>query len=219
MTKRYYPINLDIDGRDCLVVGGGKVAERKVQSLIECGASVRVVSKSFTRAIEALAASGKISAAKRGFEEADIADAELVFCATNDRSVNERVFNSACARKRPVNVVDVPDLCSFIVPAVIKRGDLLVSVSTSGKIPALAKKLKRDLESLIPRGIEKFIDYLAEKRDELKKLVGEHDLRRDILAELIDSSAGEFFKPEKSDPAAANAIFERILAGRGLKKS
>lgn len=224
MAKKYYPINIDIEGRDCLVVGGGKVAERKVASLVECGASVRVVAKAFTRAIESLASTGAITAEKREFDPADIGEAELVFCATNDSEVNEAVFRAASDRRRQINVVDVPDLCTFIVPAVIKRGDLVVSVSTSGRIPALAKKLRRDLEKAIPAGIEKFIDFLSERRDELRTLVPEHDARREILAGLIESSASESFvaAPGESGPrrpeSDADAIFEGLLAARGVAR-
>ena len=142
----YYPICLDISGRPCLVVGGGRVAERKVAGLLEAGAKVTVVSPETTAAIEELARTGRVALIRRAVRPEDIRDVALVIAATDDRQVQAMVHREAEARGILVNVADVPEFCSFILPARVQRGDLSIAVSTSGASPALAKRIRERLE-------------------------------------------------------------------------
>ncbi len=144
---RYYPLFLDIAGRLCVVVGGGKVAQRKVERLLACGARVAVVGERFTAGLKALAAQGAIVRRGAGYEAAHIRDAYLVIGATDDEGVNGRIAADARALGIPVNIADEPARCDFILPSLVERGALTIAVSTAGKSPALAKKLRRELEA------------------------------------------------------------------------
>ncbi len=145
----YYPVCLDLDGRDCIVIGGGPVAERKVQGLLRCAARVTVVSPELTPGLAELATGGAISWLARPYVEGDLAGAFLVIAATDDEAVQERVHAEATERATLLNVADVPKWCNFILPATVRRGDLSVSVSTGGRSPALARLLRRQLEKSI----------------------------------------------------------------------
>ena len=142
---RYYPIQLDIRNRPCLVVGGGGVGTRKVNSLLDCGARVTVVSPEAGPELHAAAEQDRITLRLREYESADLEGMFLVVGATDDEELNRRISTDAGTRRVLCNIADRPDKCTFILPAVIARGDLVVTVSTSGKSPALAKKLRRTL--------------------------------------------------------------------------
>ena len=141
-----YPLFVLINGKPCLVVGGGSVAARKVQDLLQAGARVTVVSPEITPGLAALAAQGEIRHLQGDFQEEQVAGMALVIGATDDMAVNARVSAAAQALGIWVNIVDQPDLCTFIVPAQVRRGDLTLAISTGGASPALARKLREDLE-------------------------------------------------------------------------
>jgi precorrin-2 dehydrogenase / sirohydrochlorin ferrochelatase len=141
IEKRYYLACLDLGGRPCLVVGGGKVGLEKAKGLLECGAVVTVVAPEVDPALERL----PVRRRRKRYEPADLDGSFLVIAATPDRSVNHRVFRDAEARSMLVNVVDTPDLCSFILPAVYRRDPIALAVSTGGASPALAKRLRDEL--------------------------------------------------------------------------
>jgi len=143
---RYYPINLVLKNKKCVVIGAGAVAERKVRSLLECGARVLVIGRTISPGLKAMANMGKIILKHRKVNLRDLFGAYLVIAATADRSINSAI--SAYCRKKNImiNVVDSPEECSFILPSIIRRGDLTVSISTGGISPALAKRIRQDLE-------------------------------------------------------------------------
>jgi precorrin-2 dehydrogenase/sirohydrochlorin ferrochelatase len=143
---RYFPVFLDLKNRKCVVVGGGRVAERKIQNLRKAGAAVTVVSPRLTPALERLKETKGIEHRRRAYKTGDLKAAFLAVAATDDRPTNEKVFREASARRIPVNAVDDPVHCTFIVPAVISRGDILIAISTGGRSPALAKALRKKLE-------------------------------------------------------------------------
>jgi precorrin-2 dehydrogenase/sirohydrochlorin ferrochelatase len=143
---RYFPVFLDLKNRKCVVVGGGRVAERKIQNLRKAGAAVTVVSPRLTPALERLKETKGIEHRRRAYKTGDLKAAFLAVAATDHRPTNEKVFREASARKIPVNAVDDPVHCTFIVPAVISRGDILIAISTGGRSPALAKALRKKLE-------------------------------------------------------------------------
>lgn len=145
-----YPLFLNLEGRTCLVVGGGGVARRKIEPLLASGAKVVVVAPEIQSAIETLAVEERLDLRRRPFEPEDLAGCVLVIAATSDEETNRRVFASARSRGVLCNVVDAPALCDFHVPAVVRRGDLRIAVSTAGKSPAFASRVRRELERLYP---------------------------------------------------------------------
>jgi precorrin-2 dehydrogenase/sirohydrochlorin ferrochelatase len=143
----YIPIFLEVTGRRCVVVGGGEVAARKVESLLAAGARVTVVSPSLTApSLAAAVDRGMVEHVARAYQGGDIAGCVLAYAATDDRDLNRALADEARDVGVPLNVVDVPDLCSFIAPAVVKRGALQIAISTGGAAPAFAARLRRQLE-------------------------------------------------------------------------
>jgi len=144
MTR--YPINLEVRGRRCLVVGGGSVGVRKARTLADCGAVVRVVSPEIDRSMEALADAGCVTLKRRPYRSSDLADVFLAFAATDNADINRRVAEDARRRSVLCNIADRPEHGDFTLPARVVQGDLLITVSTAGQSPALAKKLRKDLQ-------------------------------------------------------------------------
>ncbi len=146
---RYFPAFLDLQGKTCVVVGGGRVGERKVRGLAKAGARVKVISPELTAPLVRLRDQGKIVHVSRPYRRGDLRAAFLAVAATGDRITNEEVFREALRERVLVNVVDDPAHSSFIVPSVVKKKDLIVAVSTSGRSPALARVVRRKLEKEI----------------------------------------------------------------------
>lgn len=165
METPYYAVALNLAGRKCLVVGGGRVAERKVKSLLECRAAVKVVSPGATETIREWAQAGRIEYEEREYCEEDLEEVFIAISATDSRELNRQVARDCFARNIPINVVDDPEFCSFIVPAVVRRGDLTISVSTGGKSPALARKLRQELEQQYGNEYAILLQYLGRARE------------------------------------------------------
>ena len=142
---RYYPALLDLQGVSCLVVGGGQVGERKVKTLLDCGAIVHLVSPELTPFLEEAVNQGRLRLRASSFAPAQLEGMFLVIGATDDPEVNRMISAEARSRRLLCNIVDRPRECSFIVPAIVRRGDLVIAVSTGGRSPALAKKIREDL--------------------------------------------------------------------------
>jgi len=192
LASGYYPIFLNIRGRKCLVVGGGKVALRKVKTLLEHGANVEVVSMELCPELSKLAEEGKIRARVRSYKSEDLKGALIAIAATANVETNERV--SADARKQGVliNVVDVPEHSDFIVPSSLTRGDLIIAISTSGKSPALARKIRTELEIKFGDEYAKLAEIISEVRNELRQEgiavaneAWQEALKLDSLTELL----------------------------------
>ena len=160
-----YPVNLVLDGRSCLVLGGGKVALRKVQGLVDCGGRVTVVAPSIDPEVRALPG---VTLLERAWQPDDLDGMWLVIAATDDSSVNAAVYTEGERRGVWVNGADDPAHCSFTLPSVVRRGDLQVTVSTGGRSPALATWLRRRLEGEIGPEYAVLLDLLATERDGLK---------------------------------------------------
>ena len=143
----FYPLFVDLEGKTVLVVGGGEVAERKIGSLLACGAEIRIVSNSLTDKIKQLVEEKSVGYLGGEFNASHLDGAFLAVAATDDAALNSRVSGSARERGILVNAVDQPADCDFIVPSVVKRGDLIIAISTSGKSPATAKKIRMELET------------------------------------------------------------------------
>lgn len=164
MTVKYYPIYLDILKKRCVVIGGGNVAERKIERLLSCGARVEVVGKTLTPLLAAWRDEGRIVHRDTDYEASCLSGATLVIGATDDDAVNESISRDARARGIPVNIVDDPVRCDFILPSIVERGDLMIAISTAGKSPALAKKLREDLEKVYGTEYAVLLDILGELR-------------------------------------------------------
>jgi siroheme synthase-like protein len=165
----YYPILLNIQGKKCLVVGGGEVALRKAQMLVEHGATVEIVSPTFCPELNQLVKDGTIQAIHRDYETEDLNDVFLAVAATDDIKTNEKVATEARKIGILVNVVDKPDISDFIVPSYFRRGDIIVAVSTSGKSPALARKIRGELERDLKAEYAQLAIIANEVRNELKQ--------------------------------------------------
>lgn len=185
MSGRYF-ISLSLTGKTCLVVGGGQVAERKVQSLLECGARVVVVSPTITPGLARLVEKGRLIYRKGYYTLSDLEGVFLVIGAANREEVNRQVAGDCAERNLIVNIVDDPSKGNFFVPAVVKRGDLSIAVSTGGKSPMLARKIREDLEKTYGAAFGEFLDLLGDLRREVIENVADEELKRKILENLVD---------------------------------
>jgi siroheme synthase-like protein len=179
--KRYYMACLDLEGRSALVVGGGPVAREKAEGLLECGARVTIVAPEVDPELERPG----IELVRRDYRATDLDGRFLVVAATSTEEVNRRVFRDAEARGLLCNVVDVPDLCSFILPAVHRQGPIAVAVSTGGASPALAQRLRDDIAEVVgPRHAE-LADELRALRPWAKERYPTYEARRDFFQALV----------------------------------
>jgi siroheme synthase-like protein len=165
----YYPILLNITGKKCLVVGGGEVALRKTKTILEHGAKVVSVSRAFCAEFNEMDKRHAIKTIRREYQTVDLDNVYMVVAATDDTGVNEKVAAEARKKKILVNVVDKPDISDFIVPSYFRRGDIIVAVSTSGKSPALARKIKSELAGELKAEYAQLAVIASDVRSELKK--------------------------------------------------
>lgn len=193
----FYPLYVDLEGKKCVVIGGGDVAERKVASLLECGAVVEVISPELTQGLRELAEGGVLSIKDRGYEPGDLEGATLAIVATDDNAVNKDVHREASENRIPVNVVDMPELCSFIVPSTIRRGDLIISISTSGSCPALAKSIRKQLQQVFGEEYADYCKVLKDFRSEVADTYEEPEERKRALERLIKSDAIDLIRAGK----------------------
>lgn len=196
-SHAYYPVFLDLRGRRAVVVGGGAVAERKIATLLEYGADVVCVAPVVAPEIETLAERELLVHEARGYVRGDLAGAFIVVCATDSAEVNRAVYQEAEALRCLVNVVDVPELCNFIVPSIVKRGPLQIAISTGGAAPVVAKRIRRELEA----------DY-GEEWERYVLLLGK--VRRLVLERV---AGGEVVRKPIFEAIAASDLFDRVMAG------
>jgi precorrin-2 dehydrogenase/sirohydrochlorin ferrochelatase len=183
----FYPLLIDLLDRPVLVVGGGNIAERKVDSLLEAGAQITLVALTLTTRLHALADAKALRAHHREFEDSDLEGMLLVISATDDRRIQERVAAGARDRGILVNTVDRPALCDFIVPAVIRRGDVVVAVSTSGKSPALSAALRAKLEGVVTPDAARAVRILGLIRAAVHDRFADADRRKEAFQSIVDS--------------------------------
>jgi siroheme synthase-like protein len=166
----YYPIFLDLRARPCVVIGGGDEAERKTHELLDAGAEVTVISADHSAVYEQLSLDRRIRLERRDYRQGDLAGAFLALSATtSNRELSERVAAEAEEQRVLLNVVDVTDLCTWIYPAVVRRGDATIAISTNGRSPAMARFLKRRVEEAVPEEFAVLLDILADIRQELRE--------------------------------------------------
>lgn len=209
MTYRYYPVNLDLRDRSCLVVGGGRVGTRKVQGLLDCDARVSLISPEATETLKALAADGRIVWHRRRFSAGDVAGHFLIIGATNDEHLNRQVHADAEAHGLLCNIADRPEICNFILPAVIRRGDLSLAISTAGRSPAFAKHLRKTLGAQFGPEYETFLDLMGAIRKRL--LAEDHapEAHKPLFEALI--SGGLLDMMRNGDAAGMDALLLDIL--------
>lgn len=201
-----YSMNLRISGRNAVVIGGGKVAHRKVLGLLDAGAKVKVVSPELTRELMGLAAEGEISWQAVKYTKKDLEGALLVIAATNDTETNLAVKKDASPHQL-VNLTDNPEQSDFQVPSVMKRGKLMIAVSTSGASPVLAKKICGQLEQTFDEKYESYLEFLAVSRKEIKAAVKDETAKRKLLREIAKES---FLASDKREERFARMMKEAI---------
>jgi precorrin-2 dehydrogenase len=190
-----FPIFLKLEGRRCLVVGAGTIAQGKIQGLLGDGAQVKVIAREAVPQIREWAASGVLAWEARAFEPKDLDGAFLVIVATSSREANTQVFEEANARHVLCNAVDDPERCDFYYPAVVKRGDLQIAISTSGRSPALAQRIRQELEQQFGLEYEAWVAELGLKRDQLNATQTDPEIRKRILHELASRRSFESRHP------------------------
>ena len=214
--SRFYPILVDLQGKKALVVGGGKVAQRKIESLLEYGASVHVIARELTAELEQLRSRKRIELLGGEFSEAHLEGAFLVIAATDNALLNRRVSQEAQKRGLLVNAVDQPADCNFIVPSVLSRGDLLIAVSTSGKSPAFARKVRLELDQHFGEEYGFFLNLMGNLRKEILRLGLSQEENKRAFEELVHSDLLQAIRQKKWD--LASQIIEKVL-GRPVSKN
>jgi precorrin-2 dehydrogenase / sirohydrochlorin ferrochelatase len=167
-SLRGYPVNLVVDGRRCVVVGGGRIAARKIDALLAAGARVHVVAPKLGDEVRALRDGGQITVDEREFQPGDLDDAWLATTTTDDPAVNHAVFAAGEARRLWVNSADDPDNCSFTLMSVVRRGDVVVTIGTAGRSPSLAAWLKQRLTAELGPEYETLLELLSEEREAMR---------------------------------------------------
>ncbi|MFW6112923.1 MAG: precorrin-2 dehydrogenase/sirohydrochlorin ferrochelatase family protein [Thermodesulfobacteriota bacterium] len=204
-----YPLFALIEDRPCLVVGGGAVGERKVQDLLTAGARVTVVSQALTPRLMELAAQGGLQFIQGDFSPHHLDGMTLVVGATDDQRVNREVSAAAQARHLPVNIVDAPELCTFIVPAQVRRGSLTIAVSTGGASPALARQVREDLEQHFGPEYGVYLRLLQGIRTRVLARRRGHEDNPRLFQRLVASPLREALTRE--DRPRALALLEEVL--------
>jgi len=215
-VSRFYPILVDLHGKKALVVGGGKVAQRKIETLLEHGATVQVVAKELTASLEELRRAGRIEFLGEEFSETFVDGVFVVFAATDDTSLNRRVSRTAQQRSLLVNAVDQPADCNFIVPSVLSRGDLVIAVSTSGKSPAFARKVRVELEQSFGEEYGLFLNLMGNLRKEILRLGLSQEENKSTFEDLVTSDLLTAIREKNWD--LASQIIEKVL-GRPVSKN
>jgi len=205
----FYPAFIDLENRAVLIVGGGIVAERKVETLLETGARITVVSPQITEQLQNLAHSMRITVRQRNFIPSDVDGVSLVISATGDATTQSEVASIAASKNILVNTVDKPELCSFIVPAILRRGDITIAISTSGKSPSLAAELRSRLDRILSDDIARTARVLGAVRQEVHQHFAGSDERKRVFDSIIGSGIIEWIAGY-DDAAALERVRQMI---------
>jgi siroheme synthase-like protein len=179
-----FPLFLKLEGKRCLVVGAGLIGLEKVESLLRCGALIRVVAPHAVARVKELSAQGQIDWQIRAYEPADVPGCDLVIAATNDREVNRTVFEEATRHRILCNTADDPPLCDFFFASIVQRGDLQIAISTAGQSPALAQRLRREIDAQLPADLGPWLAELGQLRREVLQAMPAGAERKALLHEL-----------------------------------
>lgn len=206
---RYYPVYLDIKERRCLVVGGGQVGTRKVNTLLQCGAKVTVISPQVTDQLARLAEQGRINLVQRDYRSEDLDQVFLVIGATDDQAFNRKIHQDAEAAQRLCNIADQPALCNFVLPSIINQGDLSIAISTAGKSPAFAKHLRRRLQDQFGPEYGHMLDLMGNIRKRLLAEAHTPEAHKPLFEQLIQSGLLDMIKV--MDLEGINALLKEVL--------
>ena len=206
---RYYPINLDIQGRQCLVVGGGRVGARKVETLCRCGAVVTVVSPEVEPALVQLAADQIVLLKQRPYRSSDVEGMFLVIGATDDETLNRQIHADAERHNLLCNIADRPEICNFILPAIVRRGDFMMAISTAGKSPAFAKHIRKRLETQYGPEYGLLLDLMGAIRARLLADAHEPEVHKPLFEQLIAGDLLALVKENKM--TRIDELLQRVL--------
>lgn len=192
--RPYYPLFVSLDRRVCLVIGGGAVGERKVRGLLQCGASVRIVSRELTPWLKAMCERGAVTYAGSDYEPGQFENIDLVFAASSDPALNQRVAADASEGRVWCNMATDPDLGSFIIPAVVQRGPLTIAVSTSGLSPAVARNIREKLDQEFGPSWQAYLNLMGLLRKAILARGLESSENRRLLTEIADLPVVEWIE-------------------------
>jgi len=192
-----FPMFFKLEGRRCVVVGAGAIASQKLEGLLDSGAEVRIVAPEASEMIRELARRGRVAFTQAEFQPAHLEGALLAIAATGNPEVNEQVFRAARERGVLCNAVDEPERCDFFYPAVVRRGDLQIAISTAGKSPALAQRIRRELEEQFDASYERWLEWLGAVRQMLFRREVEPGLRKQTLHRIAGRAIFERFKSSR----------------------
>ena len=198
---KYYPVCIDVKNRNCLVVGGGSVGTRKIKTLVECGALITLISLDISEFLVELAGKSEIIIKKRSYVSGDLEGMFLVIGATNNEKLNMQIHADADRLNILCNIADYPSGCSFILPSVVERGDLLIAISTSGKSPALAKKIRKELENCFGTEYADFLILMGAIRKKLLRYKKGNEYYKPMFEKLVNSDLIGMIKNKKKDEA------------------
>jgi uroporphyrin-III C-methyltransferase/precorrin-2 dehydrogenase/sirohydrochlorin ferrochelatase len=213
----YLPIFVDLKGKHCALIGGGEVAARKVNLLLKAGARVTVYAPELGPILAGMVQEGRIQHRQTAFEPALLDDCMLAIAATDDKETNRRVYEAATARRIPVNVVDQPSLCTFILPSIIDRSPVIAAVSTGGASPVLARLIRARLETLIPAAYGRLGRLVSEFRDAVKQRFQHPEARRRFWEDVLQGPIAERMLSGQED-SAREALQKRLDAADGNAK-
>lgn len=206
----FFPIMLDIDYKKVVIVGGGHVARQKIQSLLPTKAQIIIVSPSIIDEIASYVEQGNVTWKNKQFEPSDLDDASLIFAVTDQEEVNDAV-EQAAQHWQLLSRADAKGRVDFINPAVVRRGDLVLTVSTSGANPGLTRKLKDELAAHYDETYIDYIEFLKKARREIIQTIQEQHIKRDALASLLDPQLEEWAKEQNWDKC--NAYVQKLITG------
>lgn len=206
-----YPINLVLTGQPCLVLGGGSIAERKVRRLLDEGAIVTVIAPSLTLPLQALAESHQLAWEARTYQPGDETTFFLIICATDDEAVSQAVSAAAKAQGKLLNVCDVPDLCNFTLPSIVRQGDLQLTISTNGKAPAFSRWLRKHLEQHFDERYGRWMAELAAIRKEGQALLATSQDRQAFWRQALTDDVMDLVENNEID-AASSLLRKRLAA-------
>lgn len=195
---RYYPVNLDVTNKHCLVVGGGRVGERKVKSLLGCGAKVLVIAQDVSKHLEALASEGLIEVRLGHYQSSDLKGKFLVIGATDDEDTNQRISQDAESLGVLCNIADRPQACSFVVPATVRQGDLLIAVSTSNKSPAVATWIRQGLEREFGPEYAALLNLMGAVRKRLKAEAKRPEAHKELFERLLNKGLLDMIRQDRT---------------------
>ena len=205
----YYPVYIQLRDQPCVVIGGGKIAEGKVEGLLAVEAQVTIVSPELTPRLQELSDQKQITYIPRAYQPGDLAGAFMVICATDQAEINHQVWQEASANRQLVNVVDDTPRCNFIAPSILRKGDLTIAISTSGKAPALAVRLKERFQREIGPEYERFLELAGELREPLAKHIPDFETRKALWYELVDSDILDVLA--RGDEDSAKEIISQVV--------